>query len=84
VGGPFLDLIGLKAGMQPGDAPQSVIWGLGLIMGPGLGLMLAIPAWVAYKIDLDMSSHLDIQEALRKRVIAQHSSSDYREKVPDG
>ena len=67
IGGPFLDLIGLEAGMQPGEAPSSVIWGLGLIMGPGLALMLAIPAWVAFRIDLSMKNQLEIQQALRSR-----------------
>jgi Na+/melibiose symporter-like transporter len=53
--------------MQPGEAPSSVIWGLGLIMGPGLALMLAIPAWVAFRIDLSMKNQLEIQQALRSR-----------------
>lgn len=67
VGGPFLDLIGLESGMQPGEAPASVIWGLGLIMGPGLALMLAIPAWVAFRVDLNKNNQLEIQRALRSR-----------------
>lgn len=67
IGGPFLDLIGLETGMQPGEAPASVIWGLGLIMGPGLALMLAIPALVAFRINLDMNSQLEIQRALKAR-----------------
>jgi hypothetical protein len=53
--------------MQPGDAPASVILGLGLIMGPGLALMLAIPAWVAFRIDLNKNSQLEIQQALKSR-----------------
>ena len=53
--------------MQPGEAPASVIWGLGLIMGPGLALMLAIPALVAFRINLDMNSQLEIQRALKAR-----------------
>ena len=67
VAGPFLDLIGLEAGMQPGQAPPGVIWGLGLIMGPGLALLLAIPAWVAFRIDLNMHAQLQIQQALETR-----------------
>ena len=67
VGGPFLDLIGLEAGMQPGEAPVGVIWGLGLIMGPGLALMLAIPAWIAFKLDLSKDSQMKIQQTLRER-----------------
>ncbi|MCB1701388.1 MAG: MFS transporter [Pseudomonadales bacterium] len=67
VGGPFLDLIGLESGMQPGEAPASVIWGLGLIMGPGLALLLAIPAWVAFRIDISKDGQLRIQQALKVR-----------------
>lgn len=67
VAGPFLDLIGLESGMQPGEAPASVIWGLGLIMGPGLALLLSIPAWVAFRINLNMRGQLRIQAALQSR-----------------
>lgn len=67
VAGPFLDLIGLQSGMMPGETPDSVFWGLGLIMGPGLGLMLAIPAWMAFKLDLSMAGQLKTQQALRTR-----------------
>ena len=67
VAGPFLDLIGLEAGMQPGEAPYSVILGLGLIMGPGLALILLIPAWMAFKLDLSQQGQLQVQQALRVR-----------------
>jgi Na+/melibiose symporter-like transporter len=67
VAGPFLDLIGLEAGMQPGEAPYSVILGLGLIMGPGLALILLIPAWMAFKLDLSQQGQLQVQQALRDR-----------------
>ncbi len=67
VAGPFLDLIGLQSGMMPGETPDSVFWGLGLIMGPGLGLMLAIPAWMAFKLDLSLAGQLKTQQALRTR-----------------
>jgi Na+/melibiose symporter-like transporter len=68
VAGPFLDLIGLESGMMPGETPSSVFWGLGLIMGPGLALLLAIPAWMAFKIDLSMAGQIATQAALRARV----------------
>ena len=67
VAGPFLDLIGLEAGMQPGEAPRSVILGLGLIMGPGLAVLLAIPAWAAFKLDLNLEMQLQTQQALKAR-----------------
>jgi len=40
---------------------------LGLIMGPGLALMLAIPAWIAFKLDLSKDSQMKIQQTLRER-----------------
>lgn len=67
VAGPFLDLIGLESGMQPGETPASVFWGLGMVMGPGLALLLVIPAWMAFRIDLNMKNQLEIQRALRSR-----------------
>ena len=35
IAGPFLDLIGLQAGAQPGEVSSTVTWGLGLTYGPG-------------------------------------------------
>lgn len=67
VAGPFLDLIGLEAGMQPGEAPRSVILGLGLIMGPGLAVLLTIPAWASFKLDLNLETQLQTQQALKAR-----------------
>jgi Na+/melibiose symporter-like transporter len=67
VAGPFLDAIGLQTGMQPGETPDSVIWGLGLMMGPGLGIMLILPAWWASRIRLNKESHRQIQQSLRAR-----------------
>jgi Na+/melibiose symporter-like transporter len=67
VAGPFLDLIGLESGMQPGEAPDSVILGLGLIMGPGLALILLIPAWMAFKLNLSQQGQMQIQQALQDR-----------------
>ena len=67
VAGPFLDLIGLEAGMQPGDAPARVIWGLGLIMGPGLALMMLIPLWMSLKLRVSRHSHSAVREALHTR-----------------
>jgi len=67
VAGPFLDLIGLEPGMQPGEAPYSVILGLGLMMGPGLALILLIPAWMAFKLNLSQQGQMQVQQALRDR-----------------
>ncbi|MDZ7781566.1 MAG: MFS transporter [Halioglobus sp.] len=67
VAGPLLDLIGLEAGAEPGATPPSVDWGLGLIMGPGLALVMIIPVWVAFRIQLSRASYQAVQQALRKR-----------------
>ena len=53
--------------MQPGDAPYSVILGLGLMMGPGLALILLIPAWMAFKLNLSQQGQMQVQQALRDR-----------------
>ena len=67
VAGPFLDLIGLEAGVQPGEAPERVIWGLGLIMGPGLALIMLVPLWMSYKVNMSHASHLAVRQALAER-----------------
>ena len=65
--GPFLDLIGLESGMLPGETPPGVAWGLGLAMGPGLALMMVIPIWMAFKLDLSLAGQMKIQSALAER-----------------
>tara|TARA_R110002072_G_scaffold136302_1_gene278651 strand:- start:4347 stop:5810 length:1464 start_codon:yes stop_codon:yes gene_type:complete len=67
VAGPFLDLIGLEAGAMPGEVPYSVILGLGLIMGPGLALLMIVPLWVSLKLNMSMASQLAVRTALRER-----------------
>ena len=67
VAGPFLDLIGLEAGTPPGEAPYSVILGLGLIMGPGLSLLLIIPFWMSLKLRVSKAEHNAVQKELNAR-----------------
>ena len=67
VAGPFLDMIGLEAGAQPGTVPTSVIWGLGVIMGPGLGLLMLIPVWMSFKLRVSLAGQLAVQKALLER-----------------
>lgn len=67
VAGPFLDLIGLVAGAQPGAVPASVTWGLGVIMGPGLGLLMIITLWMSFKLRVSLASQLAVQKTLRER-----------------
>ena len=70
VAGPFLDLIGLETGMQPGETPASVTWGLGIIMGQALALLMLIPIRMAYKLDLSRAKTSVIQAALNRREAA--------------
>ena len=67
VAGPYLDLIGLESQMRPGEAPASTIWGLGLMMGPGLALLMLIPVWMAYRLDLSRARHEEVRAALAAR-----------------
>lgn len=67
VAGPFLDLIGLESGTPPGEAPPDVILGLGIIMGPALGLLLIIPFWMSLKLRVSKAGHIAVQKALRAR-----------------
>ncbi|MEH6635146.1 MAG: MFS transporter [Halioglobus sp.] len=67
VAGPFLDLIGLQSNMLPGDTPVSVFWGLGLIMGPGLAVMLLIPIWMSFKLNQSKDAQMAIQKSLQQR-----------------
>ena len=68
VAGPFLDLIGLEAGVKPGEAPQQVIWGLGLIMGPGLAVTMLVPMWMSLKLRASHAGHITVRNALAARV----------------
>ncbi|MGB1141444.1 MAG: MFS transporter, partial [Halioglobus sp.] len=67
VAGPFLDLIGLEAGMQPGEAPDRVLWGLGLIMGPGLAAIMVVPLWLSFLLRVSHQSHVEVRKALTER-----------------
>ncbi len=67
VAGPFLDLIGLQTGALPGEAPRSVILGLGIMMGPALALLMLVPLWMSMKLDVSLAGHMAVQQALRER-----------------
>jgi Na+/melibiose symporter-like transporter len=67
VAGPYLDLIGLESHMRPGEAPESTIWGLGLMMGPGIALLMLVPVWMAYRLDLSRARQQQVREALAAR-----------------
>ncbi len=66
VAGPFLDLIGLQTGAKPGEVSSTVIWGLGLIMGPGLAIIMLLPTWMSFKVNMNHARQLEVRQALRK------------------
>ena len=70
IAGPFLDLIGLEAGARPDEVSDTVIRGLGLIMGPGLAIIMLLPMWMSFKITTNHASHVQVREALSKRRLA--------------
>ena len=67
VAGPFLDYIGLEAGAVPGQTPDSVSLGLGIVMGPGLAILMVIPIWMSLKLDASLAGQLAVRKALDKR-----------------
>jgi glycoside/pentoside/hexuronide:cation symporter, GPH family len=73
IAGPFLDLIGLQAGAQPGEVSSTVIWGLGLIIGPGLAIIMLLPMWMSYKVNMSHARHLEVRQALSQREQATES-----------
>jgi glycoside/pentoside/hexuronide:cation symporter, GPH family len=64
IAGPFLDVIGLQTGAQPGEVSSTVTWGLGLIMGPGLAIIMLLPVWMSFKVNVSQASQLDVRQAL--------------------
>lgn len=75
VAGPFLDLIGLETGTLPGEAPYSVILGLGVIMGPALALLMVIPVWMALRLNMSKADHSAVRDALGARADQAESRS---------
>ena len=67
IAGPFLDLIGLQAGARPGEVSSTVLWGLGLIMGPGLAIIMLLPLWMSFKVKMSHASQLEVRQALSQR-----------------
>ena len=67
IAGPYLDLIGLQTGAQPDEISSAITWSLGLIMGPGLAIIMLLPVWMSFKVDLSYASQLDVRQALSQR-----------------
>ena len=67
VAGPLLDIVGLEAGVKPGEASESALFGIGLVAGPALTLLLIVPWWLSLKIDVSREKLEQVQQALRQR-----------------
>ena len=76
IAGPFLDLIGLQAGARPGEVSSTVLWGLGLIMGPGLAIIMLLPLWMSFKVKMSHASQLEVRQALSQRQQAAESGNN--------
>jgi len=64
IGGPLLDLIGLKAGIAPGDVSADALFGIGLLVGPVVALLLLIPWWMTIQIDVSRDRLAQVHEKL--------------------
>ncbi len=64
VAGPLLDIVGLEPGVPPGQASESALFGIGLVVGPVLVLLLLIPWWLAMRIDVSREKSGAVQAAL--------------------
>jgi GPH family glycoside/pentoside/hexuronide:cation symporter len=73
IAGPFLDVIGLQTGAQPGEVSSTVTWGLGLIMGPGLAIIMLLPVWMSFKVNMSHDRQLEVRQALSQRQQAAES-----------
>jgi Na+/melibiose symporter-like transporter len=52
IGGPLLDIVGLTAGVAPGEASPEALLGIGIAIGPVLALMLLVPCWMAVRLEV--------------------------------
>jgi GPH family glycoside/pentoside/hexuronide:cation symporter len=82
IAGPFLDLIGLQAGAQPDEVSSTVTWGLGLIMGPGLAIIMLLPVWMSFKVNMSHATQLEVRQALSQRQQAAESGDSASVSTP--
>lgn len=67
VGGMVLDFVKMPEDVMPGDVAPEVLFKLGLIVGPILGVLFIIPFIIANRLSLTRAKHAEIQDALRER-----------------
>jgi GPH family glycoside/pentoside/hexuronide:cation symporter len=64
IGGPLLDIIGLHAGVAPGEASPQALLGIGIAIGPVIALLLLVPWWMTSRIDVSREAHEAVHEGL--------------------
>jgi Na+/melibiose symporter-like transporter len=64
VGGPLLDIVGLRAGVAPGEASPEALLGIGIAIGPVMALLLLVPWWMAHRIDVSREGLAEVQAEL--------------------
>jgi GPH family glycoside/pentoside/hexuronide:cation symporter len=73
VGGPLLDLVGLHGGIAPGEASKSALFGIGIVVGPVVTVLLLIPWRMAARLDVSKKRLNEVQAALHEREVSQLS-----------
>ena len=73
VGGPLLDLVGLHGGIAPGEASKSALFGIGIVVGPVVTVLLLIPWRMAARLDVSKKRLNQVQAALHEREVSQLS-----------
>ncbi len=66
-GGLVLTMIEMPAGAAPGTVEDGVLFELGLVMGPGLALVLAVPYLFASRLRVSRAQHASIRAELDAR-----------------
>lgn len=71
IGGPLLDFVGLQGGVAPGEASESALFGIGMVVGPMVSVILLVPWWMATRIDVSKDKLREVQAALQERDVKQ-------------
>ena len=65
--GLIIDFIGLPAKMTPGAVEPSVIWKLGIVVGPIQGVLWFIPFLIILRLNLSRDRIMDIRQQLNEQ-----------------
>ena len=67
VAGPLLDFVGLEPGVAPGEASESALFGIGMVIGPIMTAFLLIPWWMAARLNVSREKLNEVQASLALR-----------------